>query len=104
MPMVKRNDGTIAIQWVINTNGKTVRIGNTDRYYVFIPKNNVVMAWVQEQDIAQLLVHKEKTCNCNNGTFKNAFQLAPIINVNVWNYNNRDMGIDADYTEVPDGV
>lgn len=102
--MVKRNDGTIAVQWVINPNGKTVRIDGTDRYYVFVPKNHVVMAWVQEQDVARLLSFREKTCNCNNGTYKNAFQLAPMINVNVWNYNNRDMGVGADYTEVADGI
>lgn len=98
--MVRRNDGTIALQWVINTNGKTVQIDGTNRYYVFVPKNNVVIAWVQEQDLPRLLAHREKSCNCNNGTFKNAFQLAPLINVNIWNYNNRDLKVDADYTEV----
>ncbi len=102
--MVKRNDGTIAVQWVMNTNGKTVRISGTDRYYVFTPQNQVVLAWVQPQDVSQLLSHREKSCNCAGGTFKNAFQLAPLVNVNVWMWNSHDMKVSADYGEVPDGV
>lgn len=98
--MVKRNDGTIAVQWVINTNGKTVQIQSTDRYYVFTPKMNVVMAWVREEDVARLLTVKEKTCNCNNGTYKNAFQYASLVNVNLWMFGNREGSLESDYREI----
>lgn len=102
--MIQRNDGTIAIKWVINPNGKTVQIDGTSQYYVFTPKNHVVLCWVLPQHVNRLLSVRQKTCNCNGGTFKQAFEYANMIDVNVWTYNNRDLGIDADYIEVPNGV
>lgn len=102
MSMVQRTDGAIALQWVINTNGKTVQISGTDTYYVFIPKMNVVMAWVKPEHVPQLLSHREKTCNCNNGTFKNAFSPATLINVNLWSFGNREGDLKSDYREVDD--
>lgn len=100
MSMVQRSDGTIALQWVINTNGKTVQIGGTGQYYVFTPKMNVVMAWVNPEHVSQLLSHREKTCNCNNGTYKNAFSIAPLVNVNLWSFGNREGSLQSDYREV----
>lgn len=100
MSMVQRSDGAIALQWVINTNGKTVRISGTDTYYVFVPKMNVVMAWVLPEHVPQLMRHREKTCNCNGGTFKNAFSLASLINVNLWSFGNREGDLKSDYREV----
>jgi len=82
--MVQRSNGDIALQWTINTNGKTIRIGETEQYYVFVPKSNVVMCWVRPENVPALLAHREKTCNCNNGTFKNAFVPASLTNVNLW--------------------
>lgn len=100
MTMVQRSDGAVALQWTINTNGKTVQISGTDTYYVFIPKMNVVMAWVRPEHVPQLLAHREKTCNCNNGTFKNAFSMASLINVNLWSFGNREGDLKSDYREV----
>lgn len=100
MSMVQRSDGSIALQWTINTNGKTVQIGGTDQYYVFVPKMNVVMTWVKPEHLPQLLAHREKTCNCNNGTYKNAFTYASLINVNLWSFGNREGSLQSDYREV----
>lgn len=102
--MIQRNDGTIAVKWVINPNGKTVQIDGTSQYYVFVPKNHVVLAWVTPEHLDRLLAVRQKTCNCGGGTFKQAFELANMIDVNVWTWNSRDMGIGADYREVENGL
>lgn len=100
--MVKNSQGQIAIKWVINPNGKTVRIGDTQQYYVFQPKYHVVMAWINEEHVPALLTKKEKTCNCNNGTFKNAFVYANLIDVNLWMYGDRHGSLQSDYKEIED--
>lgn len=98
--MVVNSSGEVALQWMMNTNGKTIRIGSTDQYYVFVPKMNVVMCWVKKEHLPSLLTHKEKSCNCNNGTYKNAFAPATLINVNLWMFGNRDGSLQSDYREV----
>ena len=75
-------------------------MGNTDKYYVFVPKQNVVMAWVDEADVPAMLIKKEKTCNCNSGTYKNAFEYCSLVNVNLWMFNNREGSLQSDYREV----
>jgi hypothetical protein len=98
--MVQRENGDIALQWTINTNGKTVQISGTNIYYMFIPKMNVVMSWVKPEHVVQLLSHREKSCNCNNGTMKNAFIPASLVNVNLWSFGNREGSLLSDYREV----
>jgi len=98
--MVVNNSGQVALKWVINPNGKTVRIGDTQKYYVFQPKLHVVMAWVDALDVDRLLAVREKTCNCNNGTFKNAFTFANLIDVNLWQTGDRHGSLLSDYQEV----
>lgn len=98
--MVKKTSGQIAIKWTINPNGKTVRIDGTKKYYVFQPKFHVVMAWVDESDVPGLLGVREKTCNCNNGTFKQAFEYANLLDVNLWEFGDRHGSVKADYREV----
>lgn len=101
--MIQNNQGQIAIKWTINPNGKTVKIDGTDRYYVFTPSFHVVLAWVNPDDVARLLVVKHKTCNCNNGTFKNAFVYANLIDVNVWASGDRHgNGVERTWSEVND--
>jgi hypothetical protein len=86
-----RNDaGQIAMKWMINPNGKTVRIGNTEKYYVFTPASHVVFAWVDEQDVEAILAVRQKSCNCNNGTYKQAFDYANLIDVNLVKCGNRN--------------
>ncbi len=99
--MVKNTSGEIAIKWTINTNGKTIKIDGTGRYYVFQPKFNVVMAWILSEDVDRLLAVKQKTCNCNNGTFKNAFEYANLLDVNLWQTGDRHgNGVERTWMEV----
>jgi hypothetical protein len=74
-------------------------MGSTDKYYVFQPKFNVVMAWVDAEDVPALLNKKEKSCNCNNGTFKNAFEPCSLVNVNLWMFGDRNGSLESDYRE-----
>ena len=96
--MVRNSQGQIALRWTINTNGKTVQMG--EKYYVFQPKMNVVMAWVDPQDVPSLLNVREKICNCNNGTKKLAFEYCSLVNVNLWMFANREGSLLSDYVEV----
>lgn len=98
--MVIRSNGEVALQWMINPNGKTIQIAGSDQYYMFVPKNHVVMCWVKPEHLPALLAHKEKSCNCNNGTLKHAFAPATLINVNLWMFGNRDGSLESDYREV----
>lgn len=98
--MIQRDDGRIAIKWVINSNGKTVQIDGTKIFYVFRPQNHVVMDWVDPEHVDRLLAVRQKTCNCANGTFKQAFEYANIIDVNVFMYNNRHGSLESNYREV----
>ena len=98
--MVVNSSGQRAIKWTINPNGKTVRIGDSQKYYVFTPAWHVVMAWVDEIDVPALLAKKEKTCNCNNGTFKNAFTYANLMDVNLHEFGDRHGSLQSNYREV----
>jgi len=99
--MIKNTSGQIALKWTINPNGKTVRMGETNRFYVFQPKFHVVMAWVDLSDAPALLTKKEKTCNCNNGTFKQAFEYANLLDVNLWMTGDRHgNGVERTWMEV----
>jgi hypothetical protein len=99
--MIKNTSGQIALKWTINTNGKTVKMGNTGKYYVFSPKFNVVMSWVDPFDVPALLSKKEKTCNCNNGTYKQAFEYAHLLDVNLWMTGDRyGNGVERTWMEV----
>ena len=99
--MVRNNQNQIAVKWMINPNGKTVQMSGTDQYYVFQPKFHVVMAWVSESHVPALLAIKEKTCNCNNGTYKQAFSLAILMDVNLWQTGDRHgEGVERTWQEV----
>jgi len=104
MSMIQRDDGMVAIKWVINPNGKTVKIDNTDIYYVFVPQNHVVLAWVNSEHVDRLLSVRQKTCNCAGGVFKQAFEYANMIDVNVFTYNNRHGDLTMNYREVDSGI
>ena len=98
--MVVRDDGKIALKWVINPNGKTVKIDGTDVYYVFQPRLHVVMEWIAPQHVERLLSVRQKTCNCNNGTFKQAFEYANLLDVNLYENGDRYGKQSPNYQEV----
>jgi hypothetical protein len=100
--MIRNSDGKIAIKWVLNRPAKTVQIGGTKTYYVFTPRFNVWMDWISPEHVAGLLAAKEKTCNCNNGTYQLAFQYANLIDVNVYMTGDRHgNGVEKTWEEVP---
>lgn len=76
--------GQIAVQYVITENSKLVVFDDIHRDYFFVSQNHVNMAWVLPDDLPRLLSAMEKSCNCNNGTYKNAFVLASLANVNIY--------------------
>lgn len=75
--------GQVAVKWILNRPAKTVKIDGTDRYYAPTYQQNVAMYWIDEQDLNKILSIKEKTCNCNNGTYNFAFVLANQIDINL---------------------
>lgn len=101
--MIRNQSGQIAIKWTINPNGKTVQINGSKEYIVFQPKFHVVMAWVEPSHVPALLTVKEKTCNCNNGTYKLAFNYANLLDVNLWMTGTRHgEGHEITWEEVDD--
>lgn len=81
---VVAENGHIALQYVISENSKRVIMDQTHHDYFFSAQNHVNMAWVHPDDVPTLLSAMEKSCNCNNGTYKNAFILASLTNVNIY--------------------
>jgi len=99
--MVRHNDGKIALKWAIQKRApKAIKIDGEDKYYIFVPKLNIFMAWVEPNHVDRLLAHKEKTCNCNNGTYQLAFVQASLLDVNLWETGNRYGFPDAPYREI----
>lgn len=80
---ITNSAGQIAVKWILNRPAKVVKIDGTDRYYTPTYKQNVAMYWVNEEDLNRILSVREKTCNCNNGTWQNAFVLANQIDYNL---------------------
>ena len=88
--MITNDAGKVAMKWVLPRMPKPVKIDGTDTVYIFSPKLNIFMAWIDPEHVDKLLAFKEKTCNCNNGTYKNAFMLANRLDVNLWVHGNRE--------------
>ena len=98
--MIKNKQGQIALKWAIQKRApKAVQIDGADKYYIFVPKLNIFMAWVEPEHVERLLKHKEKTCNCNNGTYQNAFTYANLLDVNLWMSGTRYGVPNPDYFE-----
>lgn len=86
-----RNDaGQIAMKWILNRPARTLKIDGTDRFYVFVYKQNVPMIWVEPQDVERILAVREKTCNCNNGTYQQAVVYANLIDSNLHKCGDRN--------------
>ena len=76
-------DGKTALSHY-NTNPAVVQIDGTDIVYYFTPKNNVSLAWVNEEHVAKLLSVKTQSCNCGGGAQTNKFILTSDTNVSIW--------------------
>ena len=51
--------------------------------YYFVPKNNVCMAWVNNEHVEKLLSIMDKGCNCNGGMTKPKFMITSDVNVSL---------------------
>ncbi|MHA2246910.1 MAG: hypothetical protein ACXADY_18340 [Candidatus Hodarchaeales archaeon] len=76
-------DGMVAVQHY-TTNGWTVKVNDT--VYTWMPKHNVSLAWVKEEDLSKILSIGTRGC-C--GGKRKRFHLASLINVNLWETGNR---------------
>lgn len=81
--------GQVALKWILNRPARTIQMQGTERFYVFAYAHHVPMIWAEPQDVPALLGIREKTCNCNNGTYQNAVVLANQIDVNLHKCGNR---------------
>jgi hypothetical protein len=81
---VVNEHGHVAVHYIITENSKRVVMDSSHRDYFFNAQNHVNLAWVHPDDVPALLKVQEKSCNCNNGTYKNAFILASLTNVNIF--------------------
>ena len=86
---LRNNAGQIALKWRLSRPAKLVKIDGTDRYYVPTYAHNVALYWINEEDVPRLLGHQEKTCNCNHGTYQQAYMYANEIDVNLHKCGNR---------------
>lgn len=81
---VVREDGYVAVAHR-NSNGTNVRVGEV--YYVFVPQNNVSMAWVAPAHVDKVLGELARVCCGQHGK---KFFPASLVNVNIWTYNKRE--------------
>ena len=70
--------GDVAMHYVITTNDHNYGP------YNFHSITNVNMCWVPPNVVSGMLQTMEKSCNCNNGTMKNAYRCASLANVNIY--------------------
>ena len=85
---VVNDDGMVAMQYVINENGKAVEFQGKGYFYVFQTQHHVPLAWVRPEDVPTLLGIQEKGCACNNAAMKQAFVVASLANVNIHHTGN----------------
>lgn len=96
--MIRNQDGKIAIKWVLQRiPPRDIQIGKTR--YGISSQRNVHLSWVEDSDLKSLLDYKMKTCNCNNGTKKNAFALASRLDVGIFEQGDRHY-LNPDYMEI----
>lgn len=86
---ITNDAGQVALKWQLNRPAKPIQMQGTNRYYVFAYAHHVPMIWADPQDVAVILAIREKTCNCNNGTYQQAIVLANQIDVNLHKCGNR---------------
>lgn len=89
---IRNAEGRVGMKWAIphRLAPPHIAMQGTDRVYTPEYKWNIAMIWVEEEDVERLLSHKEKTCNCKNGTYRQAFVIASALDVNLWRTGNRE--------------
>ena len=89
--MIKNIDSNqIALKWVLPRNPQIVKIDGTSRFYSFGSRLHIWMAWIDEIDVPKLLNTKARVCNCQNGTWKIAFECCNLLDVQLWETGGRN--------------
>jgi hypothetical protein len=83
--MVKNSAGEVALKYIQPV--QKLVTAPSKRQYVFIPKHNIALAWVQEEDAAPLLSFREG-CSCGSGK-KNTIREALEHDVRRWQFGGR---------------
>jgi predicted transcriptional regulator len=81
--MVKNERGQVALKR-LRQGQKLVKLSN-GRAYVFIPRNNISLAWVEEGDVPRVMAVK---LGCCGGT-KQQFFYATETDIKRWNFGGR---------------
>lgn len=96
--MIKNQNGQVAVRWVLQRiPPRDVQVG--EHHYGIASQRNVHLLWANQEDVSRLLDYKMKTCNCNNGTKRNAFILASRLDVGIFEAGDRHY-LNPDYTEI----
>lgn len=82
---IVNEEGNVAIHYLQWASDRPRFVGE----YAFYPQHSVFLAWVKPQDVPAFLGIVEKSCNCNNGSYKNMFILASLANVNIFYTGNQ---------------
>ena len=77
--MQQNEQGQIALKR-LRTNQRLVKVSK-NKAYVFVPKNNICLAWVEEEDVPKILAIKR---NCCGGSGKQEFFYALEHDVARW--------------------
>lgn len=83
-------EGKVLMKWTLPRPPKLVKIDGTDRTYTFTYKMNICAAFIDPLDVERMLTVREKVCNCNNGTYKFAFDFANHLDFNLFVFGNRE--------------
>lgn len=84
------SEGKVLMKWTLPRPPKIVVIDGTDRTYTFSYNLNVCACFIDPQDVDRMLKVREKVCNCNNGTYRFAFEYANQLDYNLFVYGNRE--------------
>ncbi len=88
--IINKETKCVAIKWTLPRNPQIVKIDGTTRFYSFGSRLHIWMAWVNEDDVPKLLKTKAKVCNCQNGTYKIAFEYANLLDVQLFETGGRN--------------
>ena len=77
--MVENTQGQVAMKYLQSTQ-KLITVAHK-KQYVFVPRANISMAWIEKQDVPSVLAIKKGCCG---GTKKSIFKYANVDDVRRW--------------------
>lgn len=90
-------NGNVFMKWALpHRNLDTVqkahvaKITGNNAVMGFVYQWNICAAFVTPQDAEVLLTVKLKICNCNNGTYRQAFAFGSLLDKNLFTSGNRE--------------